>query len=139
MNPTLFKEGDSMKRLMILSIALLAAVALAVPAFAGALAWSPNDSASNVVTLGSGSAGNRPVNTYGLSNNVYLDYSTDDTNMNYVIGALHKAGNRGYAAASSNTLMFYCSKNTGDTTISSPTLPTPSTAVSFDSGWTAGP
>jgi hypothetical protein len=143
MNPTLFKEGDSMKKLMIVSIALLAAVALAVPAFADNTGgWVANDPNSNVVSLGNGLSNNRPWNTYGLSNNVFLNYSTDATNMNYVIGALHRAGNRGYGAASSNTLMYYCSKNTGVTAMSSPALPTPGTAVTFPSGagnWTAGP
>jgi hypothetical protein len=141
MNPTLFKEGDSMKKLMIVSIALLAAVALAASAFAGNLTWTPNQ-ANNVVSLGNGSAHNRPMNTYGLSNNVYLNYSTDAACMNYVIGSLHKAGNRAYGAASSNTLMYYCSKNTGATVMNSPALPTPGTAVTFPSGagnWTAGP
>jgi hypothetical protein len=138
MNPTLFKEGDSMKKLMIVSIALLAALALAVPALAATNGWETNDATSSVVTLGSGSAGNRPVNSYGLSNNVYLNYQTDTANMNYVIGSVHRSGNRGYGAASSTTLMYYQSKNTGDTSVGG--LPAPATDASFASGtWTAGP
>ena len=119
-----------MKKLIILSIALLAAMALVVPANA-AVNWG-----SGVVTLGSGSAGDRPAATYGLSSNVYLFYTTDGPHMNYVLGSAHKSGNRGFASANSTTLIYYQSKNTGDTSVSVGV--TPATDATFATGtWTA--
>jgi hypothetical protein len=123
-----------MKKLIVLSIALLAAMALALPANA-AVDWEQNASDA-VVTLGSGSAGNRPQATYGLSSNVYLYYATDTDHMNYVLGSAHKSGNRGFATANSTTLIYYQSKAAGDTSVT--ISETPASDCTFSTGtWTA--
>jgi hypothetical protein len=125
-----------MKKLIVLSIALLVAMALALPAnAANGLNWEANDPTSMLVTLGSGSNDARPANVYGLSNNVYLYYATDTEHMNYVLGSAHKSGNRGYGSANSTTLIYYQTKNTGDTSVTISV--TPATDASFGSGWTA--
>ena len=97
-----------MKKVMMVSIVLLVAIALVAPAHAG-VAWSTGSN----VSLGSGSQGNRPVSTYGLSSNVYLNYTTDAAHQNYVIGSVHFSGNRGFGSANSTTLIYYQSKDTG--------------------------
>jgi hypothetical protein len=121
-----------MKKLIVLSIALLAAMAVALPANAD-LTWSANE-ANALVTLGSGSAGDHP-NTYGLSNNVYLYYDGGD-HQNYVLGSAHKSGNRGYGSASSTTLIYYQTKNPAETSVDMSGV-TPGTAVTFGNAWTA--
>jgi hypothetical protein len=129
-----------MKKVIVLSIAVLAAMALALPANADLASFTANDKDTMLVTLGSGSNGDRPVNTYGLSNNVYLYYVTDQdgTHMNYVIGSVHKSGNRAFASANATTLIYYQSKDTGVTTCNDVTQIAPATSVSFPSGtWTA--
>ncbi len=124
-----------MKQVMILSIVLLAAIAVVAPVHAG-VAWSTNQGAASNISLGSGSNGNRPVATYGLSSNVFLDYTTDTEHMNYVLGSVHHSGNRGFGSANSTTLIYYQSKNTGVDSVG--TMPTPATDASFTSGtWTA--
>jgi hypothetical protein len=117
-----------MKKVMILSIALLAAIALAAPAFA---AWD-----KDIKTLGSGSLGDRPVATYGLSSNVYLEYTVDASHTNYVLGTGHWSGNREYGSANATTLIYYQTKVTGVAS-GGVALPSPSSTATFGSGWTA--
>ena len=120
-----------MKKMMVMSIALLAAMAFAMPAFA---AWEhPTD--HNKV-LGSGSDGLKPVATYGLSSNVYLEYLPDTSHTNYVLGSSHWSGNREFGSANSTTLIYYQSKLTGVVT-GGTALPSASSTATFGSGWTA--
>ena len=117
-----------MKKVMILSIAVIAAVALAATAFAAF--------EKDTKTLGSGSNGDRPIATYGLSSNVYLEYIPDTSHTNYVIGSSHWSGNREFGSANSTTLIYYQSKLTG-VTEGSAGLPSASSTATFGSGWTA--
>jgi hypothetical protein len=119
-----------MKKVMILSIVLIGAIALAASAFA---AWE-----KDTKTLGSGSNGDRPIATYGLSSNVYLEYTPDTSHTNYVIGSSHWSGNREFGSANSTTLIYYQSKLTGVVT-GTAALPSPSSTATFDTGggWTA--
>lgn len=118
-----------MKKVMTLSIALVAAIALAATAFA---AWD-----KDVKTFGCGSNNDRPVATYGLSSNVYLEYSTDTSHTNYVIGSSHWSGNREFGSANSTTLIYYQSKLTGVVSGTGGQLPSPSSTAAFGTGWTA--
>ena len=106
--------------------------ALAGPSSAD-LSWVNND--NDPVILGSGSDGTATPAEYGLSKNVYLYYDADADYMNYVLGSVHKSGNRGYATSNVTTLIYYNEKNTGDTSMGS--MGTPSTDHTFGSDWTA--
>ena len=119
-----------MKKVIILSIALLAAVALVAPAHAG-VDWLTG---SNVV-LGSGSNADRPPASYGLSSNVYLNYTTDTTHQNYTLGAGHFSGNREFGSANSTTLIYYQTRATGVPAIGLPNPP--SATLTFGTSWTA--
>ena len=118
-----------MKKVMILSIALLAAIALVAPAHAG-VSWVTGSN----ITLGSGSNGDRPAATYGLSSNVYLFYTTEATFQNYALGSGHFSGNREFGSGNATTLIYYQTRATGAPSIG---LPTPSATMAFDSAWTA--
>jgi len=120
-----------MKKVMILSIVLLAAVALAASAMAGTGGW-----ANGVVTLGTGGATPKPPATYGLSSNVWIDYATANSNQDYVVTSCHMSGNRVFGTTNQTTLIFYGTKNTGETAPSAPTAPAAG-ATTFGSGWTA--
>jgi hypothetical protein len=120
-----------MKKVMILSIALLAAIALAATAFAADTGWG-----KDTKTLGSGSDGLKPVATYGLSSNVWLRYWVDDSHTNYTIASGHWSGNREFGSANATTLIYYQTKVTGVAS-GGVALPSPSSTATFGSGWTA--
>jgi hypothetical protein len=119
-----------MKKVMILSIALLAAIALVAPAHAG-VDWVTGSN----IELGKGSNDARPAANYGLSSNVYLYYTTEATHQNYVLGAGHFSGNREYGSANSTTLIYYQTRQTGKPAIALPTPP--SATLTFSTSWTA--
>ena len=121
-----------MKKLIFIGFAVMITFALAGPASAD-VDWGNNG--NSPVTLGSGSAGDATPATYGLSKNVYLDYTTDTEHMNYELGSAHKSGNRGYGTSNVTTLIYYRSKNTGDESVSMPG--NPGTDHTFGSAWTA--
>jgi hypothetical protein len=106
--------------------------ALAGPASAD-IDW--DNQGNDPVTLGSGSDGTATPAEYGLSKNVYLDYTTDTEHMNYELGSVHKSGNRGYGTSNVTTLIYYCTKDTGETTVTMPG--SPGTDHTFGSSWTA--
>jgi len=55
--------------------------------------------------------------------------------MNYELGSVHKSGNRGYGTSNVTTLIYYCTKDTGETTVTMPG--SPGTDHTFGSSWTA--
>jgi len=123
-----------MKKLIFIGFTALMIIgfALAGPASAD-LSWA--NAGNDPVTLGSGSDGTATPATYGLSKNVYLNYDADADFMNYELGAVHKSGNRGYGTSNVTTLIYYCTKDTGDTSVTMPG--SPGTDHTFGSGWTA--
>jgi hypothetical protein len=121
-----------MKKLIFIGFAVMITFALAGPASAD-VNWG--NEGNDPVTLGSGSDGTATPAEYGLSKNVYLDYTTDTDHMNYELGSVHKSGNRGYGTSNVTTLIYYCTKNTGDTSVGMPG--SPGTDHTFGSGWTA--
>ena len=123
-----------MKKLIFTGFTVLMIIgfALAGPASAD-VDWGNNG--NEPITLGSGSDGSATPATYGLSKNVYLDYTTDTDHMNYELGSAHKSGNRGYGTSNVTTLIYYCSKDTGDTSVTMPG--SPGTDHTFGSSWTA--
>ena len=123
-----------MKKLIFIGFTMMMIIgfALAGPASAD-LDWA--NSGNDPVTLGAGSANDAVPATYGLSKNVYLDYTTDTEHMNYELGSVHKSGNRGYGTSNVTTLIYYCVKETGDEGVTMPG--SPGTDHTFGSGWTA--
>lgn len=121
-----------MKKLIYIGFAVLMIIAFAGPASAD-VDW--DNQGNDPVTLGSGSAGDATPATYGLSKNVYLDYTTDTDHMNYELGSCHKSGNRGYGTSNVTTLIYYDDKDTGETTMTMPG--SPGTDHTFPSSWTA--
>jgi hypothetical protein len=123
-----------MKKLILIGFAVLMTIGFALPVPASAdVSW---DNQENLpVTLGSGSDGTATPATYGLSKNVYLDYTTDTDHMNYELGSAHKSGNRGYGTSNVTTLIYYCTKDTGEESVSMPG--SPGTDHTFGGGWTA--
>ena len=114
------------------TVLMIIGFALAGPASAD-LDWA--NAGNDPVTLGSGSDGTATPAEYGLSKNVYLDYTTDTEHMNYELGSVHKSGNRGYGTSNVTTLIYYTTKDTGETTVSMPGGV--GTDHTFGSGWTA--
>jgi hypothetical protein len=123
-----------MKKLIFTGFTVLMIIgfALAGPASAD-VSWG--NEGNSPVTLGSGSDGSATPAEYGLSKNVYLDYTVDTDHMNYELGSVHKSGNRGYGTSNVTTLIYYRSKDTGDTSVSMPG--TPGTDHTYGTSWTA--
>jgi hypothetical protein len=101
-----------MKKLMLIAFFVLMVLALAAPytASANSVTWA--DGVFNFAAT-EGSL------TYGLSNNVYLDYAVATDYQDYMIATVHQAGNRGYTTTNNTTLIYFCTKSTGDTSVSS--------------------
>ena len=83
------------------------------------------------MTLGTGTTGNALL--YGLSSNVTLDYVMGNSNQAYGIGSTHQAGNREYQTSNETTLIYYQTKGTGTTTVTTPSAG----FTSPPSGWSA--
>jgi hypothetical protein len=111
-----------MKKIMIFTFAMLMMVAFAMPAMAL--------EGTGVMTLGTGTTGN--ALSYGLSSNVTLDYVNGASYTMYGIGTTHKAGNREYQTSNETTLIYYNTKGTGTTTVTTPSagFTTPSSGFS---------
>jgi hypothetical protein len=120
-----------MKKIMLIAFSILTMMALATPCTVSAVttAWATGvfDFAPTEGSL-----------TYGLSNNVYLDYSVAADEQDYAIATVHQAGNRGYTTTNNTTLIYFCTKSTGATT-AGVTLPTEGdTSAQIDTGiWSA--
>ena len=100
-----------MKKIILFSIIILAAVALALPQAASAAgAW-----AEGTYTLGTGNNAASTAALYQLSSNVFLYYTPDGTNTSYGLGSLHQSGNRSYATTNNTTLIYWNSKSVGVT------------------------
>jgi hypothetical protein len=101
-----------MKKILLIAFSILMVLALAAPytALADSVSWT--DGVFNFAAT-EGSL------TYGLSNNVYLDYSVTTDYQDYMIATVHQAGNRGYTTTNNTTLIFFVTKSTGDTDVSS--------------------
>jgi hypothetical protein len=101
-----------MKKLILIVFAALMVLALAAPynALADDVTWT--DGIFNFAAT-EGSL------TYGLSSNVYMDYDVETDYQDYAIAAVHQAGNRAYSTTNNTTLIFFLTKSTGDTSVSS--------------------
>ena len=115
-----------MKKIMLIAFSILMVMALATPCTVSAVS----------VTWATGVFNFAPTEgslTYGLSNNVYLNYDVATDEQDYGITSLHQAGNRTYATTNNTTLIYFQSKSTGDTT---DTVCTDG-QTDFSSGWSA--
>jgi len=115
-----------MKKITLIAFSILMVMALATPCTVSAVSrtWTTGvfDFSPTEGSL-----------TYGLSNNVYLNYDVDTAEQNYGITSLHQAGNRTYATTNNTTLIYFQSKSTGATT---DTVCTDG-QTDFSSGWSA--
>jgi hypothetical protein len=105
-----------MKKIMLIAFSILMVMALATPCTVSAV----------TATWATGVFNFAPTEgslTYGLSNNVYLNYVVAGDEQDYAITTVHQAGNRGYTTTNNTTLIYFCSKSTGDTSVSTD-LPT---------------
>jgi hypothetical protein len=102
-----------MKKIVIFTLALAMIMGFAL----SAMADCTNE--TDVVTLGTGTTGAEL--SYGVSQNVYVSYTTGNNFQDYGIGTTHKAGNRFYGTTNNTTLIYYGTKSTGVTTVTSPT------------------
>jgi hypothetical protein len=84
-----------MKKLCAIMMALAFVVAVSGPVFAA--------TSSGIMNFGS--AANGEVMEYGLSNNVYMEYS--GTSTDYALGVKHKAGNREYFTTNNTSNIYY--------------------------------
>jgi len=104
-----------MKKIMLIAFSILTVMALATPCKVSAVAvsWATGvfDFAPTEGSL-----------TYGLSSNVYLNYEVATDEQDYGITTVHQAGNRGYTTTNNTTLLYFCTKETGDTSVTN--LPT---------------
>ena len=105
-----------MKKIMLIAFSILMVMALATPCTVSAVTvtWA-TDIFNFAPRSGEGSL------SYGLSNNVYLNYVVAADEQDYGITSLHQAGNRIYATSNNTTLIYYQSKDTGATTGSTAT------------------
>ncbi|MCG6915915.1 MAG: hypothetical protein LJE89_00070 [Deltaproteobacteria bacterium] len=98
---------------MIFTLAVAMIMGFALPAMADCT------NATDVVTLGAGSVG---VNLqYGVSQNVYVTFDSDNNYQDYGLATTHKAGNRFYGTTNNTTLIYYGTKSTGSTSVTAPT------------------
>ena len=99
-----------MKKIILITIIMLAAVALVLPQAASAAgSW-----AEGTYVLGNGNGAMTSGNAeYELSSNVYLYYTPDTTNTSYGLGSLHQSGNRSYATSNNTTLIYWSDKSVG--------------------------
>lgn len=110
-----------MKKALVLITALSLVVAFSAPVFAAA--------EKGIKTFGTGGG---DTCTYGLSNNVYMDYSTANNGQDFAIGNKHLSGNREYYTTNNTTLIYYWENDTykGQSTLAnsgSGMIPTAST------------
>jgi hypothetical protein len=101
-----------MKKIVLFTIIMLAAVAFMLPQMAAAQAGSW---AEGTYTLGNGGGNAASPAEYQLSSNVFLWYTADSTNTAYGLGSLHQSGNRSYATTNNTTLIYWWDKSVGDT------------------------
>ena len=119
-----------MKKIMFIAFSILVVMALATPCKVSAV---PTSWATGVFDF----APTEGALTYGLSNNVYLNYEVAADEQDYGISTVHQAGNRGYTTTNNTTLIYFCTKSTGDTTVGN--LPTEGdSSAQIDTGvWSA--
>jgi hypothetical protein len=97
-----------MKKIMLIAFSILMVMALATPCTVSAVSATWATGVFNFAPT-EGSL------TYGLSNNVYLNYDVAADEQDYGITSLHQAGNRIYATTNNTTLIYFQSKSTGAT------------------------
>jgi hypothetical protein len=100
-----------MKKIMLIAFSIIMVMALAAPYTASAATVSWTDGVFDF-------APSEGALTYGLSNNVYLDYTVESDYQDYAIATTHQAGNRAYTTTNNTTLIFFITKDTGDTSVS---------------------
>lgn len=100
-----------MKKIMLIAFSVCMVLALAAPyALANDQSWT--DGVFDFAPTEGGL-------TYGLSSNVYLNYDVATDYQDYSIAAVHQAGNRAFTTTNNTTLIYWQSKSTGDTSVSS--------------------
>ena len=99
-----------MKKLLIAMMALTLVMGFSLPVFATAT--------SGVITLGN-AGGTYDNAEYGLSNNVWMDYTVGNNYQDYALGDKHRSGNREYFTTNQTTLIYYYESDDykGDTTL----------------------
>ena len=117
-----------MKKIMFISVLVLALGLMAGPGFAATI--------NHTATTGSIQSGTNPRCDVALSKNVSFIYVPDVASaasaQSYAIGSRHFSGNKAYGTASDTTLIFWTAMTTGDVGTSQIGA-SDSTAVS---GWT---
>ena len=100
-----------MKKIMLIAFSVLMVLALAAPqaVLADSVSWTDGvfDFAATEGSL-----------TYGLSSNVYMDYTVETDYQDYAIATVHQAGNRAFTTTNNTTLIYWITKDTGDTSVS---------------------
>ena len=85
-----------MKKALVCLMALSLIVAFSATVFAAA--------ESGIKTFGTGGG---DTCTYGLSNNVFMDYAEADAGQNFALGDKHRSGNREFFTTNNTTLIYY--------------------------------
>jgi hypothetical protein len=100
-----------MKKIMLISVLVLALGLMAGPGFA-------ESTVNHTATTGSIQSGTNPRCDVALSKNVSFIYEPDTEGsgvaQTYGIGSRHFSGNKAYGTASDTTLIFWTAMTTGD-------------------------
>ena len=118
-----------MKKIMLISVLVLAIGLMAVPGFAATI--------NHTATTGQIQSTGNPRCDVALSKNVSFIYvpntTTAESAQSYGIGARHFSGNKVYGTASDTTLIFWTAMTTGDVSATE----IDASDSSFNDGWTA--
>ena len=100
-----------MKKIMLISVLVLALGLMAAPVFADA-------TINHTATTGSIQSGTNPRCDVALSKNVSFIYDVDvaaaASGQSYAIGSRHFSGNKAYGTASDTSLIYWTAMTTGD-------------------------
>jgi hypothetical protein len=115
-----------MKKIVLIAFSILMVLALAAPytTLADDVSWT--DGIFDFIPT-------EGALTYGLSNNVHLEYDVETDYQDYSITDLHQAGNRSYTTTNNTTLIYWITKSTGDTSVSA----VPLAGATVFTGWQA--
>ena len=118
-----------MKKIMLISVLVLALGLMAGPGFAASLI-------NHTDTTGQIESGTNPRCDIALSKNVSFIYVPDveasASAQTYAIGSRHFSGNKAYGTASDTTLIYWTAMTTGD--VSTTQISQPNST--FNTGWT---
>jgi hypothetical protein len=105
-----------MKKITAILLALAMIFVFSAPVFAAA--------DSGIKTYGTAEDAPEPC-TYGLSNNVYMDYNEDNNGQDFALGAKHYSGNRQFYTTNNTSLIYYFENDDykGQSTV--PSMPDP--------------